>query len=178
MTAPRSLALLAALVSLALAGCGSGAPSAPTDPPTLSSDDVMSTAEAIAEATRQASTPTPTRQLATPTPTDVPTTATPSATSTASSPVVIADYNANVRSGPGEEFDPIDFLYEGDPADVQGRFMEDEIGVWYFITRQDQGIPGWIWSGAVTLQGDPNVIPILESPPTPTPGPSPTPEGG
>lgn len=177
MTAPRSLAILMAMVPIMLAGCGADAPLAETVPPTLSSDEVMSTAEAIAEATRGASTPTPTRQLTTPTPSEAPATATPSATSSPSSPIVVADYNANVRTGPGEEFGQVDFLYEGDAADVQGRYTEDEIGVWYYITRQGQGLPGWIWSGAVTLQGDPNLIPILESPPTPTPGPSPTPEG-
>ncbi len=178
MNAPTSLASMAATVSLLLAGCGLGAPLAPTAPPTLSSEQVMNTAEAIAAATRQASTPTPTQVLATPTSTEVPPTVTPSVTSTPSSPIVIADYNANVRSGPGEGFDQIDFLYEGDTADVEGRFENDDFGVWYFITRQGQGLPGWIWSGAVTLEGNPNGIPVLESPPTPTPGPSPTPEGG
>jgi hypothetical protein len=163
------------LTCLGLMGCNFGAPAEPTPTATLTSQDVMGTAQAIADATRQATTPTPTRAPVTATPTVVPETATPTPTSTPSSAMLTADYNANVRSGPGEEFGPIDFLLEGEQASVDGRFINDESGTWYYITRIDQGLPGWIWGGAVTVGGDQSTIPFLESPPTPTPGPSPTP---
>lgn len=165
------------LVALTLVGCNFGASSEPTGTPTLTSQNVMETAQAIAEATRQAVTPTETRAPVTPTPSPVPETATPTASPTPGSAVVTADYNANVRSGPGEEFDGIDFLLQGDQADVEGRFINDQSGTWYYITREEQGLPGWIWGGAVTIAGNESAVPFLESPPTPTPGPSPTPTG-
>lgn len=176
MNRRRLLASLLAALPLLLTSCNIGAPPEQDIPPTLSSEDVMRTAEAIAQATRQAATATPTAPPATPTPTEIPATQTPTQTATPSSAIVIADYNANVRSGPAEAFEQIDFLLEGDAANAAGRFIHDESGVWYYITRQGQGLPGWIWSGAVTLSGNPDSIPFLESPPTPTPGPSLTPE--
>lgn len=163
------------LVALLLVGCNFGAPAGPTEAPTLSSDDVLRTAEAIAQATRNAATATSTRAPATPTATVVAETATPEPTATPSSPVLTADYNANVRSGPDEVFDAIDFLLQGDQAEVVGRYLNEENGTWYYIRRIDEGRDGWIWAGAVTFFGNENVIPELESPPTPTPGPSPTP---
>ena len=157
-----------------MSGCNFGAPGGPTETPTLNSDDVMRTAEAMAEATRQASSPTPTINPVTLTPTQPPASATATVTFTPSAPLVVADYNANVRSGPGEVFGGVDFLLQGDQANVEGRFIHEDSGVWYYITREGQGLPGWIWGGAVTVAGNPDSVPFLESPPTPTPGPSPT----
>lgn len=174
MNSFRTTLILMTGTALLMTGCNFGAPAGPTETPTLSSDDVMRTAEAMAEATRQASSPTPTINPATLTPTQSPTTATPTVTSTPSTPVVIADYNANVRSGPGEVFGVVDFLLQGDQASAEGRFIHDDTGVWYYVTREGQGLPGWIWGGAVTVAGNPDTIPFLQSPPTPTPGPSPT----
>lgn len=172
---PKVFMLLAAL-AVVLAACSFGGPAGPTATATLTSQDVLATAQAIAEGTRQASTPTPTRPAATATPTPVQATPTPSVTPTPSSPLVTADYNANVRSGPGEGFEVIDFLLQGESANAEGQYPTEDSGTWFFITRiGDQGRSGWIWGGAVTVAGDPNLIPILESPPTPTDGPSPTP---
>lgn len=170
---PLNVAIL--LSGALLVGCSLGGPLAPTEAPTLSSEEVLATAQSIAEATRNASSPTPSSVAATATATDVPPTETPTATATPESPVVIADYNANVRSGPGEAFDAIDYLLEGDRANAAGQFLNDESGTWYFVRRIETGRDGWIWAGAVTLSGNPNLIPFIDSPPTPTPGPSPTP---
>lgn len=158
-----------------LPGCAFGSVQEPTESPTLSSEDVLATAQAIAEATRSASTPTPSRVAATATPSEVPPTRTPTATGTPETPIIIADYNAHVRSGPAEAFDSIDYLLEGDRANAAGQFLNDESGSWYFVRRIEGGRDGWIWGGAVTLSGNVNLIPYIESPPTPTPGPSPTP---
>lgn len=172
---PFRIALLLFIgAALLLSGCNIGAPAGPTVTSTLSGEDVMRTAEAIAEATRQASSPTPTINPVTLTPTAVPATATPTVTPTPAAPIVVADYNANVRSGPGEVFEVVDFLLQGDQANAEGRFIHEETGEWFYITREGQGLPGWIWGGAVTVAGNPDAIPFLESPPTPTPGPSPT----
>lgn len=173
MNSSRRGLLMIGVAALLLSGCNFGAPPGPAATATLSSDDVLRTAEAMAEATRQASSPTPTTQAATATATEIPITATPSATATPSSAIVVAEYNANVRSGPGEVFEVVDFLLQGQQASAQGRFQTEDTGVWYFINREE-GLPGWIWGGAVTVGGDPATIPFIESPPTPTPGPSPT----
>ncbi|MGA9534159.1 MAG: SH3 domain-containing protein, partial [Anaerolineales bacterium] len=116
-----------------------------------------------------------TRVPKTATPTPIPETPTPTTSPTPESALLIADYNANVRSGPGDVFGGIDFLLQGDQANVEGRYLNDQSGTWYYITRVDQGLPGWIWGGAVTVAGNEATIPFLDSPPTPTPGPSPTP---
>lgn len=174
MNSFRTKLILMTGAALLISGCNFGAPAGTSETPTLSSDDVMRTAEAMVEATRQSSSPTPTINPVTLTPTQPPASATPTITSTPSAPIVVADYNANVRSGPDEVFGVVDFLLQGDQANAEGRFIHDDGGVWYYITREGQGLPGWIWGGAVTVAGDPDSIPFLESPPTPTPGPSPT----
>jgi uncharacterized protein YraI len=174
------------LLVLGLAACAQAPRSEST--PTISSDDVLKTAEAIAEATRSAASPTATETPLTPTPTEVLETATPQATSTPLSPIVVADYNANVRSGPDEAFPVIDFLLEGDQANVVGRYQNETNGTWWSIRRIGKGLDGWVWGGAVTLSGDAGQVPSLESPPTPeieptekpskTPGPTDTAEVG
>jgi hypothetical protein len=153
------------VVSLALVACGQAQKADET--PTISSDDVLKTAEAIAEATRSAATPTPTEVPASATPTEVLETATAEATATPLSPIVRADYNANVRSGPDEVFPVIDFLMEGGEADVVGRYQNAANGTWWSIRRIGGGLNGWVWGGAVTLSGDAGQVPFLESPPTP-----------
>ncbi len=175
MRRPITISSLILIAGLMLAGCNFGARGGPSPTATITSEDIMETAQAIAEATRQGITPTGTQVAATATPSAEPVTQVPTVTPTPSSPIVIADYNANVRTGPGEEFPAIDFLLEGDQANAVGQFLNDDTGTWYFLRRIGQGLDGWIWGGAVTVAGDPNLIPFIESPPTPTPGPSPTP---
>jgi hypothetical protein len=156
------------VVSLAglTAGCTLGGP-APT--PTLSANDVLNTAQAIAEQTRQAGTPTPLPATATPPPTVPAESPTPLPSATPSAPSVTADYNANVRSGPGAAYPVIDFLLEGETATVLGRFDDPDTGTWWSIHRLAQGLDGWVWTGAVTFGGDPSLVPYLEPPPTPEP---------
>jgi hypothetical protein len=157
------------LTALGLSGCSFGAAGGPTATPTASSADVMRTAEAIAQATRDASSPTPSRTPETPTATPSPVTDTPAATAAASSPVVQADYNAYIRTGPDEGFDYIDFLLQGKTADVLGRYENDSSGTWWYIQPEGEALAGWIWGGAVTFSGDQSAVPSRQSPPTPTP---------
>lgn len=138
-----------------------------TGTPTISSDDVLKTAEAIAAATRNAATPTPSQTPVTPTATAILETVTPAATATPLSPIVVADYNANVRSGPDEVFPAIDVILAGDQANVVGRYQNSANGIWWSIRRIGTGRDGWVWGGAVTLSGDAGQVPFLESPPTP-----------
>jgi hypothetical protein len=87
---------------------------------------------------------------------------------------ITADYNANVRDGPGDQYEIIDFILAGQTAMVIGRYDDTPIGTWWFIRRIGEGIDGWVWSGIGTLSGNELLIPVLEPPPTPTPVPLPT----
>jgi hypothetical protein len=158
------------LAALGLAGCSFGAAGGPTATPTLSSAGVMKTAEAIAQATRDAATPTLSPTPVTPTATVPEVTDTPPPTSTPSSPTIKANYNAYVRSGPDEAFEYVDFLLEGKTAEVLGRYENASNGTWWYIQPSGEGLAGWIWSGAVTFSGNQAAVPPRESPPTPTPG--------
>jgi uncharacterized protein YraI len=88
--------------------------------------------------------------------------------------VITADYNANVRRGPGEEYEIVDFVLAGEQADVIGRYDDSPIGTWWLIQRIGEGRNGWVWAGAVTLSGNDFGVPAVEPPPTSTPSPEPT----
>jgi hypothetical protein len=156
------------MLSFMIVGCSSK--QEPTEQPTRSSEDVLRTAEAIAEKTRQSSTstPEPIPTEVTPSPTVVEQSPTPNPTETLTSPRVRADYNANVRSGPDEGYPVIDFFLAGEEADVIGLNIHPTMGTWWYIKRIGQGLNGWVWGGAVTFSGDATGIPYLEAPPTPT----------
>jgi hypothetical protein len=142
--------------------------------PTMSSEQVLATAQGIAEQTRSAASPTASPTPITPSPTIPQESPTLEATSTPTSPRLRASYNANVRSGPGEEYEVIDVLLQGQEADVLGRYDDTPIGTWYFISRSGGGLDGWVWSGAVILSGNAGLIPFRDAPPTSTPVPGPT----
>ena len=154
----------ALLIMSLLAGCGGA-----SGTPTLASDDVLRTAQAIAAQTRNAPTDTPTPVPGTATPTIALPTSTPTETSTPDFAAITASYNVAVRSGPGVEYPILDLFLQGQTAQVIGRFYEEEKGTWYLVTRIGQGINGWVWSGATEASGDLVGVPILEAPPTPEP---------
>lgn len=166
----RSLGVI--LIGATMVSCNLGSRVEST--PTLSSEDVLATAQAIAEQTLQAATETPSPTPPTPSPTTPLETTTPEPTSTPSIPLLTADYNANVRFGPGEEYDIIDVILAAQAAEVVGRYDDTPIGTWWFIRRIEGGIDGWVWSGAVTVSGNAAGVPVLEPPPTPTAKPKPT----
>lgn len=161
---PRNFLTFVVLAALALGGCTLFGPR-PT--PTLTADDVLATAQAMADLTRQATTPTFTPQPATPTATQPLESPTPSATATGPSPVVTANYIANVRSGPGEAYPVIDLFLQGETAAAVGKYDDVTSGRWWMIQRLGAGLNGWVWGGAVTFSGDENSVPFLEAPPTP-----------
>lgn len=155
-----------------MTGCNLPGGETPTETP--SSDQVLQTAQAIAEATLAAVTPTPTRVPPTVTP-DVPTaTPTTASTATPSSPIVTANYNANIRNGPGEIYLVVDVILAGAQGNVVGRYDNSPIGTWWYIERIGEGLNGWVWDGAVSLSGSTLGVPVLEAPPTSTPSPEPT----
>lgn len=160
------------LLAVLLAGCN--LPGRQPATPTLSSDQVLQTAQAIAQATLAAATPTPTQLPPSPTPAPPTDTPTPQPTATPSSPIVTANYNANIRRGPGEGYEGIDFLLDGAQAAVLGRYDNSPIGTWWYIRPIGRGLEGWVWSGAVSLSGSDFGVPVLTPAPTSTPVPGPT----
>jgi hypothetical protein len=150
-----SMAALAAM----LAGCSLGARGTPTP----SADDVIRTAEAMAEQTKQAATPTSSPTPVMPTVTFTPATPTLAVTATpaVSGLVVTANYPVSIREGPGEGYAQVDLFLTGQMAVVIGRFDDTPIGTWYLVQRVEVGKDGWVWSGAVTLVGDPALIPVV-----------------
>jgi SH3-like domain-containing protein len=149
---------------LVAAGCrGAG------KPPTLTSDDVLRTAQAIAQLTRSAPTTTPSPIPETATPTVPAPTDTPTVTPTPNFAAAVAKYNVSVRSGPGEDYPIVDLYLQGQTAQIIGRFDDTPIGTWYLLARIGQGINGWVWSGAADVSGDLSGVPVLEAPPTPEP---------
>ena len=132
-----------------------------------SSEEVLETAQARAEATRQATfqTPPPTPIPPSPTVPLVTDTPIPTLTPTPGQPVAIADYNANVRSGPDAAYENIDFLLQGQRGFILGRYENVVDGTWWYLDRIDEGKDGWIWGGAVSIAGDLIGVPVLEAPP-------------
>jgi len=101
-------------------------------------------------------------------PTEVPPTATPApptATPTPAVPQVRVTTGANVRSGPGVNFDPpIGSLAGGATADVLAVHTS---GTWYKIEYYNG--EGWISSTVVEVTGDISGLPRDAGPPTPIP---------
>jgi hypothetical protein len=165
--------VLVSVGCLALAGCAPGAGGAATS--AVSGEDLIATAEAAAEMTRQAATATFTPTPITPLPSPVPPTATRLPLTTETAPFLTATQTAYVRAGPDVTYNWLGLLYSGETALVTGRHEAGNGETWWLIHRTSDGLEGWVWGGAATLSGDAGTLPLLEAPPTQTPGPSPTP---
>jgi hypothetical protein len=166
----RSAVRIAAvgLAASGLVACrGPAAPASSTPSP----EQVIATAEAIADLTRAAVTPTATLPPFTSTP--EPPTATPTlaATATPDFPIATALFNAYVRSGPDDAHPNVDFILQGQTGEILGQYnnftSETSAGVWYLIRRIGGGLDGWVYGGAVSVAGDPNAIPPIDLVPTP-----------
>ncbi|MBN2555160.1 MAG: SH3 domain-containing protein [Anaerolineales bacterium] len=158
------LVRISILLLLSLTACGSADQTVADG-----SEAVIATAQAKAELTREATRQTPPPTPVTPSPTVplITDTPFPSLTPTPSVPIVIADYNAYVRTGPDESFESIDFFLQGQTAEVIGRYENETTGTWWSVRRIEAGRDGWVWSGAVTFAGDENVVPFIDPPPFP-----------
>jgi hypothetical protein len=158
------LLIPAMLLAILMGSCQSGITSTGES---LSSEEVLATAQARAEATRQATFQTPPPTPITPSPTAplITDTPVPTVTPTPARPIATADYNAYVRTGPDEAYGDIDFLLQGQQGFIIGRYENSVTGTWWYIERIKEGKDGWIWSGAVTTSGDVLGVPLLEAPP-------------
>jgi SH3-like domain-containing protein len=148
-------------------GCSAGEDS--TAVSTQSSEGVISTAKAYAEMTLQVTeqTSAPTSLTLSPTapietPISIP-------TSTPESPIATANQDANVRSGPSEEYPVIDLLFAGVSAEIDGRYENVlyDPSTWWRIHRVGEGKDGWVWTGVLSVSGNIDDVPILIPPPLP-----------
>jgi hypothetical protein len=112
---------------------------------------------------------TPFGQLALPTATATPpggATATPSRTPTFPVVLIEAVFEANLRDGPGLDFNLVGTLTAGNPVPVIGRSPNFP---WYVVAWE--GTPdgvAWVYEELVTINGDITTIPIYPDPAAPT----------
>ncbi len=91
-------------------------------------------------------------------------TLTPTFTSMPSPPMVTAFQDANCRFGPGNVYDVVGALLNGNSAPIVGRNVET---TWWMVTT-NQGATCWVWDGTVSISGDTSQVPVIAPPPTPT----------
>ena len=92
-----------------------------------------------------------------------PTQAAPAASQDPDGPFVRADETVRIRSGPGTQYERIGRLRQGETAAVTG---QDLAGTWWQIRVAEKetvdGL-GWVTAKFVTLEGDADTVPIIES---------------
>jgi uncharacterized protein YraI len=92
-----------------------------------------------------------------------PTQASPAASPDPAGPFVRADETVRIRSGPGTQYERIGRLRQGETAAVTG---QDPAGTWWQIRvteeETEDGL-GWVTAKFVTLEGDADTVPIIES---------------
>ena len=96
---------------------------------------------------------------------------TPSVTHTQCTPTVTATKDANIRSGPGTEYDITGALLLNSTATVAGK--NDASTWWYILMPGSTTNYGWIANTVVTPSCLPQSVQVVAAPPTPIP-PSPT----
>lgn len=164
MTKRPSILLTCAALSALLGACNLAGSVA--GGPTRTADEVLATAKAAAELTRQATFQTPPPTDPPPTFTPPPGTPTATVTNTPAPPEVSlkAKYNVYIRKGPGEEFSHVGFFLESEEGVAIGRFDHFISGTWWYVRIPSKGIEGWVWEGAVDVLGDSSGVPIIENP--------------
>jgi hypothetical protein len=96
----------------------------------------------------------------------------PTVTGTPTGPIIIVPEEANVRKGPGLEYDKIGVMIAGQTAAALGRSPGGE---WIQIAYLGgPGGVGWVFSPLVRLEPSTVTLPIVEPPSLPTPRVTPT----
>jgi len=92
-------------------------------------------------------------------------------TETPETPIGTALFNAHVRSGPDDAHPHVDFILQGQTAEILGQYnnfsSETSAGTWWQIRRIGGGLDGWVYGGAVSVAGNTNFVPALDLVPTP-----------
>ena len=117
-----------------------------------------------AQATLQASIPSPTF---TPGPPTLP--PTPAHTSTPVVPTVEVSLDTNCRSGPGKVYDMLGALLVGETTEILA--LSSVPNYWVVDNPDYPGYECWLWGQYATVSGDTSHLPIRSAPPTPTPAP-------
>lgn len=163
----------------AMVGNETASPSAPTatstlEPtPTLASRSIVDpkpTATATSKPTMTSAPPTATMS---PTPSIVPTATNTSAATTpeAAAAELVVTINANLRSGPGNNYNVEAVLSEGTRVRIIARTSNQQ---WYNVALLDEPTTGWLWQGAVEPVGNGDLenvatVVTIPAPPTNTP---------
>jgi SH3-like domain-containing protein len=112
---------------------------------------------------------TPFMQLNLPTPTNTPIggpTGAPTRTPSLAPVFAEAIGEANLRTGPGLDFDVVGTLLAGNPVPVIGRSVRFP---WYVVEWEDApGGEAWVFDQLVSITGDITTVPVVEEPAAPT----------
>jgi uncharacterized protein YraI len=73
--------------------------------------------------------------------------------------------NANCRLGPGTVYGIKGYLIQGEQAHVEGR---NAASSWWLITKDGDEMSCWVTAMAISLDGSPEILPVVPPPPTPT----------
>ena len=152
------------LAAMSLSACGfSNGSDAPTDlrEATLTYQvlDAFAggTVQAIqsqeAQATLQASLPSPTFTPGPPTPTPTPTN-----TSTPVVPIIEVSIDTNCRSGPGKEYDMVGALLVGETTEILA--ASSVPNYWIVDNPVYPGHECWLWARFATVSGDTSQLPV------------------
>ena len=130
-------------------------------------------AEIVAEVPEGAALP-PASSEAPPPPATTPTitqTPTETLTPTPSIPMVSVTVNTNCRFGPGQVYEYLGALLEGETAEIHG--INPDGNFWYIENPDRPGSYCWITAAYAQVSGDTSQVPELTPPPTPTHTPVP-----
>jgi uncharacterized protein YraI len=172
------------LATLALGGCASGNPGPTPTPtktrlPTFTPVKAPAAAPALADAATP--TPAPVATVLPPTPAPTATVGAPAAVPTATLPtaarLTVSSATANLRRGPGTNYDTIGAARQGEAFEVTGK---NAGGDWWQINAN--GDPAWVAASVVSVE-NPQLVALAQNipappvvavaPPAPTQAPAP-----
>lgn len=170
---------VALLALLALGGCAAGKPGPTPTPtktrmPTFTPVEGTDAAPALAVAATPTPAPTATALPATPAPTAAAAapTAAPTATPPPAARLTVSSATANLRRGPGTNYDTIGAARQGEAFEVTGK---NAAGDWWQISAN--GGPAWVAASVVSVE-NPQLVALAQNIPAPpvvvVPPPPPT----
>lgn len=90
----------------------------------------------------------------------------------AATPILTVRTDAAIRSGPGEKYDWIRSLLQGENAEILA-YYRSGTELWYYIRVESLGLFGWVWEGSVNTSVILDALPIkTDFPQWPTDMPS------
>ena len=74
-------------------------------------------------------------------------------------PSIKVEQDANCRSGPGTDYEAVDFAAEGSNLKIEGR---NEWNTWFLVLPSEGANKCWISGSVGTISGDPSDAPVVE----------------